>query len=94
MVPNPIFTLLPQRVHTTLVVNLELSFLDDNDVNIEREGSVGGVQLVIVALAHHDVLQVGQVCHTRQLIPGKHRAVDAVPRDDVAAAGVDRDVGA
>ena len=94
MVPDPIFTLLPQRVHTTLMVDLELSFLDDNDVNIEREGSVGGVQLVIVALAHHDALQVGQVCHTRQLIPGKHRAVDAVPGDDVAAAGVDRDVGA
>ena len=94
MVPNPIFTLLPKCVHTALVVDLELSSLDDNDVNIEREGGVGGVQLVIVTLAHHDVLQVGQVCHTRQLIPGKHRAVDAVPRDDVTAAGVDRDVGA
>ena len=68
MVPNPIFTLLPQRVHTTLVVNLQLSFLDDNDVNIEREGGVGGVQLVIVTLAHHDVLQVGACVVSRLLL--------------------------
>ena len=94
MVPNPIIAVSLQRVHTTLVVHLELSFLDDQDIHIEREGGVGGVQFVLVSLAHHDVLKASQICYTRQLIPREHRAIDAVYRDDVVGAVVHHDVGA
>ena len=94
MVPNPVVAVSLQCVHTTLVVHLELSFLDDKYVHIEREGGVSGVQFVVVSLVHHDVLKVGQICYTRQLIPGEHRAIDAIPRDDVVGAAVHCDVGA
>ena len=94
MVTNKICAIFHQRVHTTLVVNLQLSFLDNQDVDIEREGGVGGVQLVVISLAHDECLQVGPVCHTRQLIPGKHGTIYAVLRYDVVACGVDCDVGA
>lgn len=94
VVTNKICAIFLQRVHTTLVVNLQLSFLDNQDVDIEREGGVGGVQLVVISLAHDDVFQVSPVCHTRQLIPGKHWAIYAILGNDVVGCGVDCDVGA
>ena len=94
MVTNPIFALFFERVYTTLVVDLELGPFYDQDVHVEGEGGVGGVKLFLVALRVHDALKVGQVGHTGKLVPGKHRAIDAVLGNDVPASGVNCDVGA
>ena len=90
-----------QGVHTPIEVHLQLDPGYDHDVDVEGEGGVGGVQLVVVALLHQERLQFGEVTYCwnlniiilrfcgsclRDLVPGEGRPINAVPCHYVSRA--------
>ena len=70
-------------------------YLPSNDeyVNVEGEGCVGWVQLVLVSPSGHQVLERGEVSDAGHLVPGQSWPIDTVPGQDTHIARSDLSTG-